>query len=96
MLYTILMEYRGGTYISQARGASASDALRTWVHNLDPSPVHELGVRRKADLIAAIENDLADGTAPTPLEGLQSLWCQTVVFSGGFVLINMVATADGS
>ena len=93
MLYTILMEYRGGTYVSQAKAASASGALRTWAHNLDPSPVPGLGMRGKADLIEVIESDLADGIKPARLEGLHGSWCQTVRFSGGFALINIVATA---
>jgi hypothetical protein len=90
VLYTILMEYRGETYVSQAKAASASGALRTWSHNLDPSPVH---TRRKADLLKMIESHLADGIKPSRLEGLQGSWCQTVHFSGGFALINIVATA---
>lgn len=50
-------------------------------------------MRGKADLIEVIESDLADGIKPARLEGLQGSWCQTVRFSGGFALINIVATA---
>ncbi len=72
MLYTVLMEYRGGTYIEQAEAASESEALRTWVQIIDPSSIHGLGVSRKAHLIAVIENDLADGEKPAILTDLRT------------------------
>jgi hypothetical protein len=87
------MEYRGGTYIEQVKATSESEAVRTWVHKIDRSSIHGLGMRRKAHLVAAIENDLADGERPAPLTGLKNAWCKSAVFSGEFVLINIVATA---
>jgi hypothetical protein len=36
-LYTVIAEYRGGTYLGQARAASAKSALRTWSRRQDGS-----------------------------------------------------------
>jgi len=86
------MEYRGGTYISQVDGHSVPNALQRWAAALDPALIKGLGQARKRELIDQIDSDLADGVWPVPLDDLKDVWCTSACTSGGFLLINLVAT----
>jgi hypothetical protein len=92
MLYTVIMEYREGTYISQVDGDSVVEALQKWASALDPAGIQGLGQARKKDLIDDIGSSLAHGLKAEPLQGLLNVWCTSALTSGGFMLINLVAT----
>lgn len=70
MLYTVVLEYRGGTYISQVNARNVIGALQVWAEALDIAAVAGLGSRRKAELIDDIKEQLLHGVMPTPLDGL--------------------------
>lgn len=94
MLYTVFMEYRGGTYVSQVEADDVSTALRHWAAALTIWEGERLGAQRKAKLIRMIDEDLACGSGPVLLDGLVNAWCTTALLSrGGLLLINIVATA---
>ena len=42
-LYTYIMEYAGGTYISQVRGEDIMDSARKWVDGLDVDKIDKAG-----------------------------------------------------
>jgi len=92
MLYTILMEYRGGTYGSQVDAHTPISAVQKWASALDPMPIQGLDQARKVELINTMDSDLSCGIEPTLLEGLINVWCTSVSISGSFMLINVVAT----
>jgi hypothetical protein len=94
MLYTVLMEYRGGTYVSQVVADSVAGSLRVWAAALDVAAIAALGAQWKAELLRDIEWMMSNGMEPTPLDGLVSAWCTTASVSGGMMLINIVATAS--
>jgi hypothetical protein len=85
--YTLIMDYLGGTYISQASGASPELALLRAVKELDVSGVQGLGTKTKESLIRQLKED-----APTPLTGLQNVWCISAEVGGHLVLMNLVQT----
>ena len=89
-LYTVILDYRGGTYISQVMAKSAQAAVLAWAQSLDCSQIKYLGERRKQALIKAIEDDPYKANHLVELEGLTNAWCCGVLgFSG---LINVVKT----
>ncbi len=92
MLYTVSMEYRGGTHLSQVTASGESDALRMWARNLNIDEIPSIGPKWKERLVAAIDNDLSEGILPTPVPGF--VWCTSRVISGGLVLLTMTATAN--
>jgi hypothetical protein len=92
MLYTVIMEYRGGTYISQVDGDSVVEALRKCASALDPAGIQGRGQARKKDLIDDIGSSLSYGDEPVPLQGLSNVWCTSALTSGGIMQINLVAT----
>jgi hypothetical protein len=43
MLYTILTEYKGGTYVSQVTADRVDSALRLWAERLDVTEISYFG-----------------------------------------------------
>ena len=88
-LFTVVLDFRGGTYISQVRAASATKALTLWAKDL---PVHEIagmGPASKRDLVARLVEE-----EPVPLTGLSRAWCRSVLVRGHLALINLVETVE--
>src|SRR5260370_15177896 len=92
MLYTVVLDYRGGTYISQVNAGSVAGALKIWADALDIGAVARLGPQRKGELIDDIKMQLSSGQPPAPLDGLVNAWCASALTSGGLSLINIVGT----
>jgi hypothetical protein len=86
-LYTFIMEYAGGTYISQIRSSSPKSACVKWAQKLDDSQVKGLGLKGKESLIGQMRED-----APVALDGLLNAWCNPALIRGKLALINLVRT----
>lgn len=89
-LFTLILEYRGGTYASQVAAASPTKALRAWADKLDGQAVQSLGRKRTHALVKATRGG---AEAPLSLEGIANVWCWSVVVGGALALVNMVKTA---
>ena len=85
--YTFIMEYAGGTYISQVNAPSPKSACVKWAQSLDVSQVSGMGIRSKESLIEQMKEE-----APVPLNGLVNTWCRSVLIRGELGLINLVQT----
>jgi hypothetical protein len=90
-LFTVILDYRGGTYVSQVEASGPRAALLAWAAALDPRQVKFLGERRKQKLIRELELDEYDLAEPVALDGLRNVWC-TDVSLPPFALVNIVAT----
>ncbi|MBZ5597351.1 MAG: hypothetical protein LAO03_10050 [Acidobacteriia bacterium] len=88
-LYTVILEFGGGTYISQVSGESPAAALPNWMSQLQDQELAKWAITRN-ELISIIESD-----RPVPLGGCVGVWCLTGSVKNGLALINVVAT-DGS
>jgi hypothetical protein len=97
MLYTVVMEYGGGTYVSQIDASSVEQALRLWAAKLDAGAVAGLDHEGKVELVDDIEEELSNGGQPVPLTGLVNAWCASAWISGrGLMLINIIATVPSA
>jgi hypothetical protein len=88
-LYTLLLEYQGGTYISQVSGASPAAALPKWVSEISAENLTEWRITRN-DLAAITKSD-----GLVPIDGCYGVWCVSGSTKDGLVLINVIST-DGS
>ncbi len=88
-LYTVIMDYAGGTYISQVNALSPKAACLKWAKNLNVSQVNGLGERGKQLLIEQIKEE-----NPLSLTGLLNAWCTTAHVRGKLALINVIQTAN--
>jgi hypothetical protein len=86
-IYTFMMEYAGGTYISQVKATSPKSACSKWAQSLDVSQISGLHERSKQTLLKQMKEE-----APLPLDGLLNAWCITANLRKGLVLINIVKT----
>ena len=80
--FTVILDYRGGTYVSQVSAGNAGAALVKWAKQIKPNEIQHLGQKRLARLASDIEFNYADLYSPTPLEGLMNAWCSSTPLSG--------------
>ena len=92
-LFTLVLDYRGGTYVSQVRAASPRRALSLWAQRLHSQGVPGVGGatadRAQAEITAM-------GIPPTPVEGLPHVWCSSLLISGHLALLHIIATICGA
>lgn len=86
-LYTFVLDYEGGAYISQVDAPSFGAAPAIWAETLVPGVVH--GMREAS--IRQLRDDLAEKEAVL-LDGLTQAWCITALVRGKLALINYVQT----
>lgn len=86
-LYTFIMEFKGGTYISQVEASSPSAACVNWAESLDVSKIFGLGLKGKDDLIKYAKEE-----APVALRDTLNTWCLRHTIRGRSALINLVQT----
>jgi hypothetical protein len=87
-LYTFIMDYLGGTYVSQVRAHNENEAMILWAEKLETDEIKGLTHDDKAIII---ENGLDDDEAVL-LTGLENVWCFDIRTKGGFALINFIKT----
>ena len=88
-LYTFILDYLGGTYISQVKAESNSQAILFWAENLN---VEEIKGFSNADKKRLMIEGFSDEDF-TLINGLINVWCVTVQTKKGFGIINFVKTA---
>ena len=85
-LYTFIMEYAGGTYISQVRSSDLDAALLQWTAKLSSEDLNDWGLSR------AVLEDAVREDPPVPLKGLTNIWCIFASAGKNQLLVNIVAT----
>jgi hypothetical protein len=89
ILYTVLLEYKGGTYISQVRAESPLDAITKWSTNLLDEDLNAWDLRRD-ELLSVIESD-----SLVSVTDCLNVWCDSGIDADGEqILLNIVATID--
>ena len=89
-LFTVILEFDGGTYISQFEARSPDDAAVKHRHYL-------LGLKEMSTLTT--RKRLADSLSLERLvaiEGLRNVWCCSASVGRKLALVNFVATALGT
>ncbi len=78
MFFTLIADYKGGTYISQVRANSPEEAVIIWAENLDTKSIAGFKSKSKAKLIEQLQQQL-EGDAPVLLDGLKNAWCTSAL-----------------
>jgi hypothetical protein len=87
--FTIVLDYRGGTYVSQCSAKSPADAFRQWVTSDALDEVEQLGPGRRREIAERVRDELRP---PVPLTGLVNVWCTGLPIPGG--LVNIIKTVS--
>lgn len=89
-LFTIVCEFRGGTYISQVRASDEHAAVKEWTALL----VRERPMKRASSYLAKSVVARSEEYPPVALEGLRGVWCITGNCGGDFMLADIIETAS--
>ncbi len=89
VLYTVILDFNGGTYISQVRAATPTLAAEQWAQ----TSIFEEALHR--DLLRSDLEKIIKDSSLMPLSGLFNVWCISgITEADSSVLINLVATAN--
>ena len=83
----MILDFRGGTYVSQVTAPSPTKACVKWAKQLDVSAIFGLGIKGKQWL-----NERMKVAEPIAIENVTNVWSQTASVSGDLVLLTFVAT----
>lgn len=86
-LYTFILEYKGGTYLSQISSGSPVSAFVKGAKGLQAVEVTGLGNKGKASLIEQMKTNEI-----TPITGLTNVWCKTALIAGRLAIVNLIQT----
>ena len=86
-LFTFVLDFAGGTYVSQVRCASWKLAPRAWAEALSVADIYGMGPSTKRALEARMSEDV-----PVPLAGLKKAWCTSALLRGKSILVHFVET----
>src|SRR5437868_12494088 len=86
-LYTFIMEYAGGSYVSQIKASSPKSACVKWARALDVENIEGLGQSSRLELIKEMVEE-----APIPIQNTLGVWCITSLLRGKLALITFVQT----
>ena len=89
-LYTFIMEYLGGTYISQVKAKDEFNAMQIWLKALK---VKEIKGFTKYQYQKLLKEDFED-EKPILIEGCKNVWCFGLRISNkeNTALINFIKT----
>jgi len=87
--YTFVLDYAGGTHISQYKGRTPREAFGRWIRT-EPAKLERL-LRRK--LAVRLVRAYAEWNEFVELDGVENVWCWTATLPGGLALLNFVRTA---
>jgi hypothetical protein len=84
-LYTIILDLKGGTYISQINETNEKGALNNWRDSIDDL-LPELDI--------AYKNSIRNSNAfeLIPLSGLENVWCSSELIGDSLALISIIRT----
>lgn len=86
-LYTIVFDFRGGTYVSQVAAADPASALAAWVKATNSQHLRELSESER--------DILAEKLFESPLvrvDGVRNVWCQSAAVHDALALLHLIDT----
>ena len=86
-LYTIVLDFRGGTYIGQATQESPKEAVIAWTAGISQEDANEWRLdKEQLQSISRIDE-------ATAVDGCTGVWCLSGTIDGHMALIHVVQTS---
>lgn len=92
-LFTIIVDYLGGTYLSQVNARHVDHVLARWAGQLDVTSLGGLTVEQLGVLNLELRRETEH---PVRIRGLVGVWCMSIDIEDRLALINIVETAAGT
>jgi hypothetical protein len=86
-LYTCILDFKGGTYITQVNVPAIDQALSAWVETVDTTKIEGLTTSMKKQLMSEIAVE-----KPSMIEGVKNVWCTTFLLEENLALVNLIET----
>jgi hypothetical protein len=87
-LYTFLMEFRGGTYISQVYAECLFEAVKLWGEKLDTNDIQHLGNKGKIELLTELKD-----IDPIGIRTVKNVWFFCLSIRKGYIAVNVIKTS---
>lgn len=87
-IYTFIMEFRGGTYISQVKENDVNTAMILWSKSLQLTQVKFLGRKGILELQDEIKSE-----SPTRIGDVDNVWFFCLRIKSGLLMVNVIKTA---
>jgi len=91
-LFSLVVDYDGGTYISQVRALTEREALYAWCEKCADD--YDVPAEVRPIATALLENLDKDTHEPVALQGLTAAWCASTLLDDKLALINVIKTTD--
>jgi len=88
-IFTFLMDFEGGTYVSQHAAVDLKLAVQAWVGAIDLASIEGIGIGDRQEFAKQMSKS---GT--TPLSGMNNVWCIDGILSDRLALVHIVKTAS--
>ena len=87
-LYTFILDFRGGTYISQFKGINVETAMLNWAYELDTKPIAHLRKKHMKKIRKNLGEDIL-----VEITGTKNVWCHSFLLGKHLALLNIVGTS---
>lgn len=90
-LYTVLLDYAGGTYIAQVSASSPRAALTKWARSVPDNLKLIVG----PDACWAIKTGFEGDLSVSRVKGVRGVWCSSALAGEELALVHLIATDTG-
>ncbi|MCH4895645.1 hypothetical protein E0494_02895 [Marinilabiliaceae bacterium JC040] len=87
-MYTIIFDYKGGTYVSQLYAKDEYLACLKWAQDLDTKEIEYIGERLKKKLLSELSDE---DNRPLLLKGMLNVWFTMIALNGN-AFIHIIKT----
>lgn len=87
-LYTFIMEFRGGTYISQVYAEHLFESVQLWGKQLESNDIKHFGESGKNELLKEL-NDIE----LTKVKTVKNIWYFSLSIRKGYCAVNVIKTS---
>jgi len=88
LLFTFVVDYKGGTYVSQVPARTVRDAIKAWPKFAN---WRAMGIRMSDSFEKRLQCGLSD-EEPVLLDGATNVWCICPRLGRFMAIVNIVAT----
>lgn len=88
-LYTFILDFRGGPYISQFKGETPKAATYKWAKKLKTKGIPHLNKKGMKSIIEDLDEDEL-----VAIDTVKNVWCHSFLVKNHLALLNIITTSE--